>query len=703
MAVSRLDSIMQSLSSVYNQKDVNLDSIQVILCCDFKENELEKIKVLESKINLLHKTFKTYIIKNTRTKAHSGTGAWNTAAFYIMQNFIQENKLDSINQTFLAFLDDDDTWEDIYLREHIKVLESKKGNIGLVASGIRFHKINEINEYFPSANMLNEGNVFVRNPHIQGSNLFINLNAFLSSGSFDESLKSTTDRDLIMRYLQSCKVNNFKTYFINKILVNYNAINTNRVTTNKDSKTQGLNIFYYKYFDLFSPTLQRQSLKRAKDLFDYNLDSKQNIESSIKLKKNSINAKINLLLCFASYEFNNIKECLNSFLDLKPQKSKYIKDYRICILTNINLLQETKSFLESLSLKAHIKSINNKVNIAKSRTILQRFSKKMGDRFYKNDYVTWIIDDDLRFKGYYKNRFYKIDYFYFIAKYYKSDISCLLGGVTNEPPLPFFSTLRVQLLDFYYKLKGFKSINTQDIESKEYYYDLSSKDFCFLEYPFYSQNSISHIINLLNKGKVATRKITLNPQNVGILKQDSIHRGGNTIIYDNKMLELKNITFDYAKYNRRSDFNWAILQTYVFKKTIKEINLPLFHKRTYLDSKIDLEKLESDLYAMVLYRVFLELVKSVVNKKILNFNECENIFNNEIIKLKAKILSNIYRIKTLDLCLKEITKDSKNYITLSQKITKYITYLENFIFKKHSLHSSLYKKMLKVLNYLNKI
>src|SRR5438477_8694013 len=39
----------------------------------------------------------------------------------------------------------------------------------------------------------------VGNPHIQGSNLFVRLNALLEAGAFDESLASTTDRDLCIR------------------------------------------------------------------------------------------------------------------------------------------------------------------------------------------------------------------------------------------------------------------------------------------------------------------------------------------------------------------------------------------------------------------------------------------------------------------------------------------------------------------------
>ena len=39
----------------------------------------------------------------------------------------------------------------------------------------------------------------MRNPHIQGSNLFVLLRRLLEAGGFDESLTSTTDRDICIR------------------------------------------------------------------------------------------------------------------------------------------------------------------------------------------------------------------------------------------------------------------------------------------------------------------------------------------------------------------------------------------------------------------------------------------------------------------------------------------------------------------------
>ena len=41
--------------------------------------------------------------------------------------------------------------------------------------------------------------LLVRNPYIQGSNLFVRLSKLLEAGGFDEGLRSTTDRDICIR------------------------------------------------------------------------------------------------------------------------------------------------------------------------------------------------------------------------------------------------------------------------------------------------------------------------------------------------------------------------------------------------------------------------------------------------------------------------------------------------------------------------
>ena len=706
----------RALKSVYNQtysKNVN------VIIVDDNQDETQyniisdKLKIIRKSMNI-RKKFPTKIIKNNRTKFHSGTGAWNSAAF----SCIDLKNLDSIYSHYLAFLDDDDKWENSYLEKCINAINiNDKYIVGLVACGINFINHNDIKKLYPNKETITKENIFIKNPHIQGSNLFINLWVFFSIGCFDESMKSTTDRDLMMRYVEFIECNkNIKTLFIKETLVNYFYDNQiNRVTTNRDSKFQGLNLFYRKYSHLFNEKIKLESLKRAKKLFNYKpYNNKEKTENKFKINEIQNNtSKVNLILGFICFDCKNLNDILFSFSKNVLKDSLYLNDFFICIITSpesAKYYNEFNKIMSQYNLKIKIKWLKNKYSISKNRTYLQRFIYREGMKKYGNNFISWVVDDDSRFYGIYKNKRHNINYLYYISKYRDSDIDAFVCGNCGEPPLPFFSMIRTQLLDLHFKItlnsKTKKHIdNYLDTYKQEYYYDISSKNFDFLEYPFFNFGiTIKDFINNLKNGYSSTRNIEIDINSIGEIGSDTLYRGGNTIIYNPELLKIENFTPDKSKYNRRSDFNWAIVNSILLDRKIKELNLPITHIRnSNMDLKKECEKMEADLIGLVFYRLFKYICKEIKFNKKPSFIMCEKYLSILLDDLKVKLISNTLRIKTLNKEIKTILNTKhhkryyKEYIKVEKNLNCILNLFEKFCADNFHLKKSIYNKIIKYI------
>lgn len=251
----------RSLSSVYNQIDVDKSKWKVFIIDDNTDDtEFLKIKrqitLLRVKINLRQIEFSTTVLKNTRTRFMSGTGAWNTGIF-------ESHKF--YPNGYVSILDDDDEYLPNYLSDCIK--EINETTIAVFQRLIWKNEDKSTMNIDLTKEQLTAQNFFIGNPGVQGSNMFFKTQNLIDIGGFDETFPNTTDRDLMIRFLWYNDINKIKV--LEKISVNHYNHQQTKVNNNITLKEKGLDLFYKKYRSHFSEDDYQKSLIRAKHYFSY--------------------------------------------------------------------------------------------------------------------------------------------------------------------------------------------------------------------------------------------------------------------------------------------------------------------------------------------------------------------------------------------------------------------------------------------------
>jgi glycosyltransferase involved in cell wall biosynthesis len=112
--------------------------------------------------------------------------------------------LSKVKTKYVAFLDDDDTWDKDYLYNLMNVICSNRCDVVVGSLHRKRSSDNHSIFYkeFPS-NLCDQRKVYYSNPGFGGQNFLINSNFLLKIGGFDETLIGSEDRDLAARIIEN--------------------------------------------------------------------------------------------------------------------------------------------------------------------------------------------------------------------------------------------------------------------------------------------------------------------------------------------------------------------------------------------------------------------------------------------------------------------------------------------------------------------
>ena len=590
---------------------------------------------------------KTVYLENPRTPGLSG--ACNSAL-----SWLQSVEPD----TYVAFLDDDDGWAPTYLQRCEETVA--RDGLDMVASGIIYHSsLDGDGTFLGIPDRLDVNELLVRNPHIQGSNLFVRLRRLLEAGGFDEGLVSTTDRDICIRLadLGSVRFGTLDEHLVH----HYAEEGRSRLSTpGSEAKCLGLTRFFRKYSGRMSDEQRTAFLERSRDLFGCDADAAITIppvpepDRRMPYPGESLDLIVGAI---TSPEVTTVSRLIDD-LAIKTASRNDVA-LKIVLLENggadgpsraalaeavndalgrgldvtVKTLEDQASDVGAGVLSATPEQLSGRKSIALSRTMLQHYLYLEAKP--RPGAVVWILDDDVRLESLaYRQdgstHSEDVDYVRAIMQLRETGSSVVLGQVTGDPPLPVLSCVRTQLVDLYHNLQQLASLGPEALypdrrdenrllrlDCGDYYYDLSRSGTDHLESPFWyeaGENGLlagdvfeeltSRLSDILGGRQVFRPLVQAGHVGDAADLAPSARRGPNTLVFDVEALrDFPNAvpTIDGAD-TRRSDMVWSILNRHVGGRRVVQAPLTVRQDRwANPGPKPDFDTLAQDIRGYALY------------------------------------------------------------------------------------------------------
>ncbi|MCC6874789.1 MAG: glycosyltransferase [Sandaracinaceae bacterium] len=597
------------------------------------------------------------LLKNRRPPGASG--AWNSGIDEATRRFAPARAV------YIAILDDDDWWDP----EHIEVCLSHAvaRETDMVAAGIVRHddahpegRVQQPPEAIAAEVAL------VRNPHIQGSNLFVRLSTLLEAGAFDESLRSTTDRDLLVRLADL----GAGYAAVHRATVHHDARGERpRLSTaGSVAKSEGLARFWSKY-RLRMSAAQRDAFEhRARSLFATDVASavpQPPVPDVVRAGRpvpdtEHDNAPLVIVAGITTdgdeRGVARVSPLLEDLLALQTDERVAALDVVIvengcggsCLRAKVDELirRGLRCYLADVARQqedaaagffgADFVRREGRVGISEARAMTQRYVR----RLMRPGSIAWILDDDKRLDplvhhaGRVERRAF--DVVGTITTLRASGASIVLGVDTGAAPLPAAATLRTQLVDLSANLAAMAALgpdtpwpnrtaeNVANARAApDYYYDLARPHTWHLELPFWfcadvPDTAVRDAFRQLCEraprilaGEQVFRPL-LAEAGSELTLRSSIRRGGSTLVFDaDALVDVPQVVpAADGRPTRRSDMVWALLNAHVRGRRVEEAPFAVFHDRSDLDDLgFDVPALVDDIRGYALYSTLRDIAE----------------------------------------------------------------------------------------------